>query len=391
MHKPTDAWRASTRLPMSDLSLPLQATGQQLSVSSYFDEALFQRELHSIFARGPRYLGHELAVPKVGDYYALPQEGGGRSLLRTDAGVELLSNVCRHRQAIMLQGRGHLSPVQGSNIVCPLHRWTYSAAAANPGQLIGAPHFKADPCLNLQRYPTSTWNGLIFEQAPAASGRDPAQELSAMAAASELDFSGYVFDRAHVHECPYNWKTFIEVYLEDYHVGPFHPGLGQFVACEDLRWELSPHYSVQTVGVSDKLGKPGTDVYQRWHDAVLNFRNGEPPKHGAIWLTYYPHIMVEWYPHVLVVSTLVPRGPQHTTNVVEFFYPEEIAAFEREFIEAQQAAYMETCVEDDEIALRMDAGRKALMQRGDNEAGPYQSPMEDGMQHFHEWYRRVLG
>ena len=31
------------------------------------------------------------------------------------------------------------------------------------------------------------------------------------------------------------------------------------------------------------------------------------------------------------------------------------------------------------------------MQRGDNEAGPYQSPMEDGMQHFHEWYRRVLG
>ena len=73
--------------------------------------------------------------------------------------------------------------------------------------------------------------------------------------------------------------------------------------------------------------------------------------------------------------------------MVEFYYPEEIAAFEREFVEAQQAAYMETCVEDDEIAERMDAGRKALMQRGDNEVGPYQSPMEDGMQHFHEWYR----
>ena len=27
------------------------------------------------------------------------------------------------------------------------------------------------------------------------------------------------------------------------------------------------------------------------------------------------------------------------------------------------------------------------MERGDNEVGPYQSPMEDGMQHFHEWYR----
>jgi choline monooxygenase len=38
----------------------------------------------------------------------------------------------------------------------------------------------------------------------------------------------------------------------------------------------------------------------------------------------------------------------------------------------------------------MDAGRKALMERGDDEFGPYQSPMEDGMQQFHEWYRREM-
>ena len=101
--------------------------------------------------------------------------------------------------------------------------------------------------------------------------------------------------------------------------------------------------------------------------------------------------MVEWYPAVLTVSTLHPVSPQKTINVVEFFYPEEIALFERELVEAQQAAYMETCDEDDEIALRMDAGRRALMQRGDDEVGPYQSPMEDGMQHFHEWYRRAMG
>jgi len=94
---------------------------------------------------------------------------------------------------------------------------------------------------------------------------------------------------------------------------------------------------------------------------------------------------------VLVVSTLHPQGPRRTLNLVEFFYPEEIVAFERDFVEAQQAAYMETCAEDDEIAVRMDLGRQALMERGDNEAGPYQSPMEDGMRHFHEWYRREMG
>jgi len=31
-----------------------------------------------------------------------------------------------------------------------------------------------------------------------------------------------------------------------------------------------------------------------------------------------------------------------------------------------------------------------LIQRGDNEVGPYQSPMEDGMQEFHQWYRRAM-
>ena len=60
-------------------------------------------------------------------------------------------------------------------------------------------------------------------------------------------------------------------------------------------------------------------------------------------------------------------------------------------IEAERAAYMETAIEDDDIALRMDAGRRVLHERGDDDAGPYQSPMEDGMQHFHEFLRRRLG
>ncbi|MFP4906222.1 SRPBCC family protein, partial [Paraburkholderia sp. BR14261] len=138
------------------------------------------------------------------------------------------------------------------------------------------------------------------------------------------------------------------------------------------------------------LGKPGSPTYRKWHDEVLRFRNGEPPEFGAIWMVYYPNLMIEWYPHVLVVSTLYPKSPQETLNVVEFYYPEEIAAFEREFIEAQRAAYLETMIEDDEIAERMDAGRLRLHRRGISDAGPYQSPLEDGMRHFHAWYRRAL-
>jgi choline monooxygenase len=374
---------------MSDLSISLEALASQsrppskhntqLSVSTYFSDDTYRRELELIYQHGPRYLGHELAVPEVGDYYALPQEGEGRALVRTKDGVELVSNVCRHRQAVMLKGRGNTR----SHIVCPLHRWTYDLH----GELVGAPHFQHDPCLHLNNYPVRTWNGLVFED----NGRDVAADLGAVGPRGLLDFSGYVLDKVQMHECNYNWKTFIEVYLEDYHVGPFHPGLGHFVSCDDLAWEFGRHHSVQTVGTHKALERPGSPTYQRWHDALLAFNGGQVPQHGAIWLTYYPNIMIEWYPHVLVVSTLYPKGPQKTLNVVEFYYPEEVAAFERELVEAEQAAYMETCIEDDEIAERMDAGRKALMERGDDEAGPYQSPMEDGMRHFHQWYRQAMG
>ncbi|NLY65180.1 MAG: aromatic ring-hydroxylating dioxygenase subunit alpha [Alcaligenaceae bacterium] len=363
----------------------------QLPVQMYFDENIFAKEQELIFRQSSTYIGNEKMVPNNGDWRTLVQEQAGRILLRNKNGPELLSNICRHRQAIMLGGEagnvtgavnnsGNLQN-NGGNIVCPLHRWTYN----NEGELLGAPQFDTNPCKNLQKFPLKNCHGLLFE-----GPRDPAADMASLFATSEFDFSDYVLDHVEVHECNYNWKTFIEVYLEDYHVAPFHPGLGNFVTCDDLTWEFSDWFSSQRVGVHQALANPGSAVYKKWHDELLKFRQGEKPDFGAVWVTYYPTHMIELYPHVLVLSTLYPVTPQKTVNVVEFYYPEEIAMFERDFIEAQRAAYMETAIEDDEIGERMDAGRLALYKRNTSEVGPYQSPMEDGMQHFHEWYNRIM-
>jgi choline monooxygenase len=378
------------------LAMPpdVEDTQTQLPASAYFDEALFEREMARIFAQSALYVGHEQSVPQPGDWRRLPQDEGGRVLVRGTDGVQLLSNVCRHRQALMLGGEvGHVSDsanaahthgnltATGGNIVCPLHRWTYDGK----GELIGAPEFEKKPCRNLERFALRHCHGLLYE-----GPREPAQDMARVFARPEFDFSGYVLDHVETHTCRYNWKTFIEVYLEDYHVAPFHPGLGRFVACDDLEWEFGETYSMQQVGVHAALAQPGSKVYRAWHERLLDYRGGEAPAFGAIWLTYFPTQMIELYPHVLVVSTLYPKGPQETLNVIEFHYPEEIAAFEREFVEAQRAAYLETMIEDDEIAERMDAGRLRLHRRGVSDAGPYQSPLEDGMRHFHAWYRGAL-
>jgi phenylpropionate dioxygenase-like ring-hydroxylating dioxygenase large terminal subunit len=363
---------------MSDLSSVsvFDHASPQLSPEWYFDPRIYELEKHLLFDRGPGYIGHELMVPNVGDYHVIEWLGEAKALVRSESGIELLSNICRHRQAVMLKGRG-----TARNIVCPLHRWTY----ALDGRLLGAPHFAANPCLDLARSKLTAWNGLLF-----AGQRNAAADLGKSACAGELDFSGFMFDRVEIEDYACNWKTFIEVYLEDYHVEPFHPGLGNFVDVADLRWEFGDWYNVQTCGVKRRLSRPGSAVYQRWHEEVLRMQDGREPMHGAIWLTYFPNIMVEWYPHSLVVSTLVPRGPEACTNVVEFYYPEEIVLFEREFVEAEQAAYRETAVEDAEIIERMTAGRRALLNQGLAQTGPYQSPLEDGMRHFHEFVRREI-
>ena len=138
---------------MSDLGRRdhLQRSAAQLPVSAYFDPALYQREIEILFKQGPGYVGHELMVPEPGDYYALAAEKEGRLLVRGEQGLELLSNVCRHRQAIMLNGRGN-----ARQIVCPLHRWTYDLN----GQLLGAPPFERQPCLSLGRSPLQDRQGL---------------------------------------------------------------------------------------------------------------------------------------------------------------------------------------------------------------------------------------
>ena len=374
---------------MSDLGLThqLQPAQSQMPVTWYHDQGQYELEQRLLFGNASGalgYVGHELMVPNQGDYHAIGWMNDALALVRNPGGVELVSNVCRHRQAIMLNGRGSLAPT-GGNIVCPVHRWTYDGG----GKLLGAPYFGVNPCLDLHKVKTQRWNGLLFNGA-----RDVAADLASLSVQTDLNFDGYVLDRVHLHECDYNWKTFIEVYLEDYHVEPFHPGLGKFVTCDDLKWQFADRYSVQTVGINNQLARPGSEKYKVWHEQVLKYRRAHfdnpVPPHGAIWLTLYPNIMIEWYPHVLVVSHLIPRGPQKTTSIVEFYYPEDIVLFEREFVEAEQAAYLETCIEDDEIALRMDAGRRALMQQGLNQVGPYQTPLEDGMQHFHEYLRREL-
>lgn len=353
-----------------------------ISYRNYFDEDVLKLEKKLLFNK-LKYLGHANTLKdlNIGSFSCLSQENNARMLMKTEKGISLLSNICRHRQAVMLNGNG-----MTENIICPLHGWTYNLN----GELIGSPSFDPCPTKKLTCYDHITWNDLIFEKTVFTASQNFIDDLNKIKFLEFLNFTNYVKHSTKEHTCDYNWKTFIEVYLDDYHVKPFHPGLGSFVDCNNLEWQFGKYFSIQSVGIYNNLNSPGTPIYKKWHENLLKYKKGSMSKYGAIWLTIYPNIMIEWYPEVLVISTLWPESPQKTKNIVEFYYPEDICYFEREFVQAHQAAYMETCEEDDEIAKRMDNGRRFLADSHINDFGPIHNPMESGLEYFYEYYNNYI-
>jgi phenylpropionate dioxygenase-like ring-hydroxylating dioxygenase large terminal subunit len=347
-------------------------------VAWYVDPAVLEIEQEHVFHRGPGYVGQELMVPEPGDYHVLDWRDEAWTLVRNADRVDLVSNVCRHRQAVMLKGRG-----KARNIVCPIHRWSYDLH----GGLQAAPHFTEKPDRRLDIRALGRWGGLLFD-----GPRDVAAELADFSMASAFDFSRCAYERTVVDEYPVNWKTFLEIYLELYHVEPFHTGLRGYADCgafEPADWEFGENWSNQMITLKTDLSR-ASDAYRHYYRLVTDLR-GRPPEHAALWFCYYPNIMLEWYPEALAVTFLIPRSPSSTINVVDFFYPSDIVATQPRIIEAHQAAYDESAAEDRLIVERIDQGRRALHAQGLNDVGPYQSPLEDGMVHFHEWLRRQLG
>jgi phenylpropionate dioxygenase-like ring-hydroxylating dioxygenase large terminal subunit len=205
-----------------------------------------------------------------------------------------------------------------------------------------------------------------------------------------LNFDNYKLHSIKIDHYDFNWKTFIEVHLEDYHVWAYNPGLNNIVDCDNLTWEFKSFSSIQKVPFREKNHSQSSEIYDVWKSKINANSVDAKPAFGAIWLTIYPFFMVEWYPNVIVVSHLIPDDVDHCRNIIEFYYPEETILFDQDYIAAQQAAYNETAIEDKIICEKMHEGRRLLFKNKQEDMGPYHEPLEDGLKHFHEWYQTEM-
>ena len=195
-----------------------------MDVALYTDAANYTRERMRIFSRSWLLIAHESEFEGTGSVVAATVAGFPLLVVRNESGVlHGFHNVCRHRAGPLAKdGRSECE----ARLTCRYHGWSY----ALDGRLASARDFGPatdfDP-REFSLFPVrcESWRGLVFVNADADA--EPLEKaigpLAARLGNLKLDGLHVAHRASHAVKC--NWKTYVENYLEGYHVPLIHPGL----------------------------------------------------------------------------------------------------------------------------------------------------------------------
>lgn len=186
----------------------------------YYNENFFRREVDQVLLRSWYCVGRVDRVRKAGDYVAFDLVGVPVILLRDREGqLRGFLNSCRHRGTQLLQGEGHCTGIK-----CPYHGWGYSL----DGRLAGAPEMEYTSEFNKDDYGLiairlETCEGFVFLNFDnhAAGLKDHLGDFPSMHANYRLTDMACVRRKEYEVNC--NWKLFIEIFMEYYHLKAVHP------------------------------------------------------------------------------------------------------------------------------------------------------------------------
>ena len=347
-----------------------------LSHDYYFSEDAFQKEKRALFQSGEAdiFIGHTSMAPTRSDYCVLPHTKNGKFIRNDGEKFSLIDNICRHRHALMLEGRG-----KAERIVCPIHMWSYDGE----GALVKSPGIECDKATHsLECETLDTAHGFLIKK----GDKRLKQSLQAAHEFTDLDFKKLYFLGAESSTNTTNWKDYIETFLELYHVDAYHPGLRGMVDCNRLQNRFGDRWHLQAVEARDislrNSSKKIAEFITLYEQEVGAFDNG----FGAIWLTIYPNILIEIYGKFAVFAHVIPHGPSsYSVHKYTFCDPSLIG---RDDLIAEFGTFMNQVeVEDLDLIQKIHDGRRLMFERGDPHIGPVHPTKEDGQLYFHDYLR----
>jgi choline monooxygenase len=329
----------------------------------YYDAAIFAHERETVFARTWQLAGRAEQVAKPGQYFTATIADESLIVVRgADEVLRALSNVCRHRAGPVAAGCGAREQFR-----CGYHGWSY----ALDGRLITMPEWSGVEEFEreahaLPQFRVETWGALVFVNLDekAAPLADTLEDIPARLARRDLSRMKFALRKEWIVEC--NWKTYVDNYLEGYHIPVVHPALNRELDYAQYRTETKGLYSIQHAPVRrDRATRISVD-----EDADEN---------EAQYFWVFPNLMLNVYPDNYSTNLIVPLSEERTLTIFEWHFADPESGATREALRRTVEFSDEIQREDIQICEAVQRGLRSRTYR----QGRYSVTRENGGHHFH--------
>jgi choline monooxygenase len=351
-----------------DLNIERAAT---IPARVYTDPVFLALEQERVFGRTWQLAGHSTAVAESGQFFTADVAGESVVVVRDGETLRGFHNVCLHRAGPVASGCGKRHTLQ-----CRYHGWTYrldGSLLKTPG-MEHARNFSADE-MHLVPVQVEAWGPLVFvnldlkapplghfiEDLPARVAFDPTQR--------------YACIERREYDVACNWKVYVDNYLEGYHIPLVHPALHKELDDSQYRVEPKRYYSIQHAPLRGPAAADADRLYRPdgAHDSAQYY-----------WL--FPNMMLNVYFGQLQTNLVVPRGPDHTTVVFEWFaLDQSVDPASDDW--ARRVAFSDK-VQDEDRQICEVVQRNLRSRVYDR--GRYAPKQEQGVHHFHALLHEFL-
>jgi len=337
----------------------------------YTEPDAFAAEKLRIFARSWQVVGHRDQVANAGDYFTTELVGEPLLIVRgTDGRLSGFYNVCRHRAGPPAEGCGSRKVFR-----CGYHGWTYGldGALISATEIEGVEGFRPED-FALAPVQVEEWlNFILVNLDPAAQPlRGSLGDLTQQV--ERFPITGMKLFERRSYEMNCNWKTYVDNYLEGYHLPSVHPGLNREL--DYNAYVVEPHAEYVRQFSPIRGAQPGDITPRRYPEAPEDLTT------DYFWI--FPNWMLNCYPDNVSLNIVLPLAPERSLAIFEWYLPAKdhgspAAKASVEFSDQIQ-------VEDVGICERV---QKNLHSRSYSR-GRFSVKQEKGVHAFHRMYAEAM-
>ena len=229
-----------------------------LHSSYYIQDSIFEKEKKHIFLKEWIPVAHKREFPAPISVIERTLLDFSILLIQEHDEIRAFHNICPHRAGPLLWPE-ECTAIKA--LRCRYHGWRFDLQ----GTRTHSPDFGASlEGHNLTPIATKEHNGLIF-----VCLQSPSCDLDASLHHHIPDLSQFQFHSHARHEINCNWKTYVENYLEGYHIPYLHPSLRSSITLSQYKIEI--HGDIITHSVPSDPTSPSVGFWAYlWPNTAIN-------------------------------------------------------------------------------------------------------------------------